>query len=267
MICNSFEDTNGTLPDTPYDNFSAGAGKCQTPADLTAQGVPSSYTAPPSGPACSATPDVTAPCTAATFTKVYDSAGCHWTFTCPTGGAAGGAVASEVSGNGGGCFVAGTEVSMADGSKKPIEQLQPGDLVRSFDEVSKSFYVTKVERPIVHPKAKQTLHHFQFENGTLLTSNDEHPFYILEAGGWLRAWEIAALFEKHATLTFLDENGTPTRLKNLVLEEKYTKVYNLQVTGLESDGDTPLFGRGHSFMANGIVAHNLMYMDIQPACN
>lgn len=267
MICNTLEDSSGTTSDTPYDNYSAGVGKCQAPLDLTnpALGIPSSYTAPVTG-ACPAKP--TAPCTSPTWSATYDSSGaCSWIFTCPTGGAGGAAVAAEVSAGGGGCFVAGTEVSMSDGTRKPIEKVQKGELVRSFDENLNSFYISKVVQPIVHPKQKQILHHFEFENGTRLTSNEEHPFYILEAGGWLRAWEIAALYAKHSTLTFLSENGTPTRLKRLALEEKYTKVYNLQVEGIDEDVRSAEYGRGHAFMANGIVSHNIYMSGVQPACN
>ena len=32
------------------------------------------------------------------------------------------------------CLLAGTKISMADGSYKPIEDVKVGDLVKSFDE-------------------------------------------------------------------------------------------------------------------------------------
>ena len=33
-----------------------------------------------------------------------------------------------------GCFVAGTQITMADGNKKPIENIELGDLVLAFDK-------------------------------------------------------------------------------------------------------------------------------------
>ena len=50
-----------------------------------------------------------------------------------------------------GCFVKGTLVGMADGSFKPIELLEAGDLVVSFDELTKSFIHSEVQAVIVNP--------------------------------------------------------------------------------------------------------------------
>ena len=37
------------------------------------------------------------------------------------------------------CFIAGTQILMADGSSENIEDIQPGDLVRSYNTVTRQF--------------------------------------------------------------------------------------------------------------------------------
>lgn len=53
-------------------------------------------------------------------------------------------------GGGGGCFAAGTLVRMADGSSRPIETVQVGELVASFDARTGESHATRVTRALVH---------------------------------------------------------------------------------------------------------------------
>jgi len=60
---------------------------------------------------------------------------CHWTCGGP-GGTYSDWIPCNCPGEGGGCdcLMAGTPVTMADGSTKPVEQIKVGDMVMSYDE-------------------------------------------------------------------------------------------------------------------------------------
>lgn len=72
------------------------------------------------------------------------------------------------------CFAAGTLVTMADGSQKPIESVKPGDRVLSFNEKKQ-----RLEAATVSATAAQqhhNLYEYLFESGSL-TATDDHPFF------------------------------------------------------------------------------------------
>jgi hypothetical protein len=49
------------------------------------------------------------------------------------------------------CFLAGTPVTMADGSSKPIEQVRAGDWVMSFDQKTGETKPGRVKRTMQNP--------------------------------------------------------------------------------------------------------------------
>ena len=82
----------------------------------------------------------------------------------------------------GGCFVAGTPVAMADGSFKPIEQIQAGDRVlsRSQDSEARGKVEAKqVTQTETHWKPTLVL---TFDDGTHIETTGEHPFRIQDKG-------------------------------------------------------------------------------------
>jgi hypothetical protein len=74
------------------------------------------------------------------------------------------------------CFVAGTLVSMLDGSEKNIEDVVIGDEVISYNEetgVIEPKQVIKLNSPIHDDLVQYTL-----SNGTTITSTFDHPYYV-----------------------------------------------------------------------------------------
>ena len=61
--------------------------------------------------------------------KALFNNGITFTSTAAGFGNASGGSTSGTGGSGGGCFIAGTMISMADGSLKPVEQVDIGDIV------------------------------------------------------------------------------------------------------------------------------------------
>lgn len=85
----------------------------------------------------------------------------------------------------GGCVSAGTLISMADGSTKPVEDLRIGDLVLSYNEVDKDIEPKKVlglDAPIVDGTITLNM-----RSGTSLTLTKDHPVFSRKPGhgiGW-----------------------------------------------------------------------------------
>ncbi|NTV23040.1 MAG: hypothetical protein HGA85_01525, partial [Nanoarchaeota archaeon] len=87
-------------------------------------------------------------------------------------------------GNGGSCFLAGTEIAMADGRSIPIEHIRVGDMVLGYDPETGEYVESKVlelESPI-----RQDYYIVEFEDGSRLEVTDEHPIFIKNSlyTGW-----------------------------------------------------------------------------------
>jgi hypothetical protein len=83
-------------------------------------------------------------------------------------------------GGGGCCFAGETLITMADGSKKEIQNIIDGDQILSYN-----FKTGENETNIVsdiHIRILRNLYIYKFENGTSLIASDDHPLYILHKG-------------------------------------------------------------------------------------
>ncbi|MBL8012234.1 MAG: hypothetical protein JNN05_00155, partial [Candidatus Omnitrophica bacterium] len=131
------------------------------------------------------------------------------------------------------CFLAGTKISMADGTTKSIEDVKIGDAVVSYDEKKMAKVTAKVTEMFDGESAKEYL----LINGHLkVTAN--HKFY--SKGDWV---EIGKLKEGDI---LLDEN-----LKEIAINkiEKVESQNSIQVYNLEVEGE-------HNYYADGILVHN-----------
>ena len=81
----------------------------------------------------------------------------------------------------------------ADGSRKPIDEIQSGDKVLAFNEIAGATYISPVVKTFHHTTRIQQLHHFTLSDGRTFTSNDIHPILVVEKNQWLRASEIYSL--------------------------------------------------------------------------
>ncbi len=91
------------------------------------------------------------------------------------------------------CFVAGTPVAMADGSTKPIEQVQAGDVVASRNPQtgqteSKSVVATSVRQ--VASVVILTLADAKSGQVEMITATPTHPFYV-QGAGFVEAGQLA----------------------------------------------------------------------------
>lgn len=139
--------------------------------------------------------------------------------------------------NRGGCFIAGTQITMFDGTTKNVEDVKVDEAVISFNtdkwEVENGF-VTEVTERVV-----DTIVKIKFSDGTTLTTTPEHPIFVLHRG-WPNARDL---------------NNNDICIKGATLEEvsvvdveivnESTTVYNLLNVN-----------DAHNFYANGVLVHN-----------
>ncbi|MFC8838519.1 RHS repeat-associated core domain-containing protein, partial [Streptomyces griseoincarnatus] len=104
-------------------------------------------------------------------------------------------------GDGGSCpvgnsFVPGTKVLMADGSSKPIEEVEVGDRVLATDPETGE---TRIETVTAEIKGKGLKHLVKVvidtdgdkgEKTAEVTATDGHPFWVPELGQWLDATDL-----------------------------------------------------------------------------
>ena len=116
-----------------------------------------------------------------------------------------------------------TLVSTEDGLR-PIEEIQAGDYVWSENTETGKKELKKVLS--VSVTETTTLVHVTTENGTVINTTENHPFYV-EGKGWCAAAEL----ETGDVLR--TEDGEQETVKGVQTEklDKAVKVYNLEIEG------------------------------------
>jgi predicted lipid-binding transport protein (Tim44 family) len=135
-----------------------------------------------------------------------------------------------------GCFLPDTPITMADGSRRAISGVQPGDQVLAFEP----------DGAIVHAVVNNVITH-KVESFLVLRTEhielrvtEEHPFYV---GNGL--FKTAEALRPGDTVYVYDGSGlAPQRVQSLEHVAASVTVYNLQT-------DAP-----HTFLADGVAVHN-----------
>ncbi|MFA4937117.1 MAG: S8 family serine peptidase [Patescibacteria group bacterium] len=128
------------------------------------------------------------------------------------------------------CFLSSTPILMVDGTTKPIEQVQVGDTILAFSEITKELKPDKVGKVFKH-----TTDQYLIINGQLeVTAN--HLVY--SDGQWV---EIGQLKMGDKLLNF---QGKPEKITSIEIVKKVVQVYNLEVNSY------------HTYIAGGVVVHN-----------
>jgi hypothetical protein len=126
---------------------------------------------------------------------------------------------------GGGCFVAGTLVTMADGALVPIERVHSGDAVRSFDPAGGVVTTAHVTAALKH-EAGTYPDGIVRVNGSLLATGN-HPFFA--NGGRVRADQLAV----GASIVTLGPAGKPQtdQVRSVESRPAGVPVFDLRVDG------------------------------------
>lgn len=147
------------------------------------------------------------------------------------------------------CCVDGeTEITMADGTTKKAKDVQIGDEVMSFNELTKTFEKTTIEATITPYRSR--IIEITFEDGTTLKITDDHP--MLSARGWIcydpefgqSSYSSLGISDEAVRVgdEIVSENGTKTIASINVIEfEEPTLVYTFKLAN------------GQAFIANGNI--------------
>lgn len=132
------------------------------------------------------------------------------------------------------CFIPDTLISMSDGSQKPIQDIETGDLVLSYNTDTKQVFRAQVGKVFKHAPEDMGEYYLLINERIGVTPN--HPLYI--NGEWQNAEVIA----------FGDSLLTPdgvTSVRSLTRIYRQVTTYNLHI-----DDDN------HNYFADGVLAHN-----------
>ncbi|HEV7301788.1 MAG TPA: fibronectin type III domain-containing protein [Tepidisphaeraceae bacterium] len=143
------------------------------------------------------------------------------------------------------CFAAGTLVLMADGTHKPIEQIEVGEMVLAASDQDPEGPVTPCRVAETYRRGPSPLW-FVTVAGEVIRCTGEHPFYV-KGKGWTHAKD----------LTEGDEMRTPERgsvtVESVVLSDVIEVVFNLNIDGHH----TYFIVRSSS--ASAVLVHNADY--------
>jgi len=152
----------------------------------------------------------------------------------------------------GGCFVAGTTVSMGDGSVRPIETIEVGDEVLSYD-VAKSAHVRRAVKRVFAKAASSTVVLKAREKASgaayVLECTGTHPIYV-QGKGWCchdpAARDDPAVSRLAKGDVLIGEGGAALELIETQVREHTSgvTVYNFEVEGTQC------------YMAGGVLVHN-----------
>jgi pretoxin HINT domain-containing protein len=158
---------------------------------------------------------------------------CKWYYTCSSGHQFSGPCdcgSEPPPPPPGGCFLAGTPITMADGSTKPIEEIAVGDVVLAYDKKSgemKPDPVKRLHKPV-------TVDSYLLVNGDLRITPTQPVF---SAGKWVEMGQLKV----GDTLTAA--NGHPLPIETLEVVRGPITVYNFDTNPYET------------FVAGGIIVH------------
>ena len=164
----------------------------------------------------------------------------------------GGGIGGGGGGGGGDCFIAGTQITMADGTTKNIENIVIGDKVKTVDietmEIEDNF-VEEISSPIHFDMVRLI-----FENGENKNTFD-HPYYVKGKG--FSSYKPDLTQQRYGLnvdnleigdiVYRLDDNNelAEEKLLNITEEIKEVQTYNLHKVS-----------NNHNFFAGGILVHN-----------
>jgi RHS repeat-associated protein len=128
-------------------------------------------------------------------------------------------------------FVPGTAVAMADGTSKPIEDVELGDQVLATDPEAGETTAEDVVATIDGNGDKILVDITVAASGTI-TATDEHPFWVVDAQAGTGGWTAAADIQPGSHLLTVD--GATVTVEAVRVHHANTAVHNLTVSGVHT---------------------------------
>ncbi|TGK00815.1 hypothetical protein EHO59_12850 [Leptospira semungkisensis] len=136
------------------------------------------------------------------------------------------------------CFTAGTPVWTKEGLR-PIESVQIGEVVHSWDEKTGSFVEKKVTEQFVHEVPQ--LFDLELDGEEVIHTTWNHPFWVVGKKAWVKVMDLQV-----GDLVLLHDGSTVPVTGVHYYNIETTKVYNIEVE------DTHAYLVGE----HGVVVHN-----------
>lgn len=129
-----------------------------------------------------------------------------------------------------GCFVEGTLVTMADGTKKPIEDVTYDDELIAWDFNTGRYAITKPSLIETDAAKKHRVLNLEFEDGTVVGVIDHHGFFDKKVNDFVFIDEAnVASYIGHEFIKMSDSGSYKTvKLKSFSIKEKVTRFYTIQ---------------------------------------
>jgi intein/homing endonuclease len=149
------------------------------------------------------------------------------------------------------CFIAGTKVTMEDGSEKNIQDVLIDDAVLSYNEERRcieSKKVIKLQSPMHDDLVEYTL-----SNGTTITSTFDHPYYV-------NGLDLAS-YQPNWTNERYDLPSRVAKIKvgdfvNLINKETAVIISIVELDRIDTQTYIISVEDNRNFYANGILVHN-----------
>lgn len=127
------------------------------------------------------------------------------------------------------CLSGDTLITMSDSSRRRLDALKVGDLVRAGDGAPTA--ITRLARGVFRPEHRL----YQFSDGTLIDAPHDHRFYNREQGffQWLSHWRLG----EHA----VREDGTETALEEVTTIHERAELFGI-------------WTESHDYWANGLLS-------------
>lgn len=160
-------------------------------------------------------------------------------------------VVNVSSGGGSTCFPAGSQVMLADGTTMPIEKLNPGMVVTSYDEQTRQFAESEVQSIRMFKHAND-IYDIALSTGEVLTLTGTHP--VLTKNGWKcitnnevaqtehPSIELSTLTEEDIVLTAHGESSINKIVFRADLED--SNVFNIDVEDIDT------------YIVENVIVHN-----------
>jgi len=150
------------------------------------------------------------------------------------------------------CFIAGTEILMADNSRKNIEKIRQGDIILSVNLQDTTLHkdtVVKIDS-VLHANIIE----LKLENGLAIQSTKDHP-YLIEDKGWCSyapqetldnyGIEVQQLTIGDQCLLYAAGMLTKTAITTVISVNGTMMTYNISE-----------LSKNHNYFANGILVSN-----------
>ena len=126
--------------------------------------------------------------------------------------------------NDGSCLLPGTMITMADGSKKAVEQVQPGDMLKVFNHYTGEYDVSPVVFNDSEPKQDINVINLEFSNGSNIGVVYEHGFFDLDLMKYVYIDEYN--YNDYVGHRFYSDGNNIVTLNRAYITTQYTEVYS-----------------------------------------